>query len=88
MRKEKKVTTTELSKSELNELRQLIEELDLVPLSVYPKQVRPLVLSYLQSIENEDVPFDSPVESIAVATYLSKRKKIKTIITEDDLILF
>lgn len=77
-----------MTKEDLEELRLLIEELDLVPLSVYPKEVRPLVLDYMRSLAQDDIPFDNEIERISVNIYLRKRKKIKPSITEDDLTFF
>lgn len=76
----------QISREHLEELRLLIEELDLVPLSVYPPEVRPLVRQYLIDIQNEDVPFDNEIERVSVNVYLRNRKK-KPRITEDDLLL-
>ncbi len=71
----------------MEELRTLIEELDLVPLSVYPPELRPIALEYYQSLENVDKPFDNEIERISINIYLRNRKR-KPIISEDDLILF
>lgn len=79
----------QITRENLDELRLLIEELDLVPLSIYPPEVRPLVLDYFKSLENEDIPFNSEIERVSVNTYLrTHRRKRKFLPTQDDLILF
>lgn len=87
MKKKKKATITNLNSEELNELRQLIEELDLIPLAIYPKELRPLALDYLKSIENDNCAFDNPVEKIITSEYMRNRKKVKPIKDENQLIL-
>lgn len=78
----------QLTSQQLEDLIELIEELDLVPLSIYPPEVRPLVLDYVKSLENVDTPFDSPIERESINIYLRKHRKKKKTIIEDDLILF
>lgn len=78
----------QLTPQQLEDLRELIEELDLVPLSLYPPEVRPLVLEYVKSLENVDKPFDNPIERESINIYLRKHRKKKKMIIEDDLVLF
>lgn len=77
-----------VSKEELEELRYLIDELDLVPLSVYPRELRPLVLDYLRSLENVDELFDHPIERESINIYLRKHRKRKKPLSFLDLKLF
>lgn len=76
-----------LTASQMDDLRTLIEALDLVPLSVYPPELRPIALDYYKSLNNVDVPFDTEIERVSVNIYLRNRKKIKPQITNDDLLL-
>lgn len=78
----------QLTPQQMEVLREFIEELDLVPLSIYPPGLRPLVLDYVKSLENVDTPFDNPIERESVNIYLRKHRKKKKMIIEDDLILF
>ena len=78
----------QLTPQQLDDLRELIEELDLVPLSLYPPEMRPLVFEYVKSLENVDTPFDNPIERESINIYLRNHRNKKKTITEDDLILF
>lgn len=78
----------QLTPQQLEDLRELIEELDLFPLSLYPLEVRPLVLEYVKLLENVDTSFDNPIERESINIYLRNHRKKKKEITEDDLILF
>lgn len=78
-----------MTKEQYNELFALMEELDLVPLSIFPKEVRPLVLDYLNSLE-QGRPFEelNELETRVTSEYLRKRRKTKIQITSDDLTFF
>ena len=78
----------QLTSQQLEDFRELIEELDLVPLSIYPPEVRPLVYDYVKSLENVDTPFDNPIERESIIIYLRNHRNKKKTITEDNLILF
>lgn len=77
-----------LTNEQIDELRTLIEELDLVPLSFYPPELRPIALDYYQCVFNDETPFDEPITNIALSVHLSKRKHIKPQITDNDIDLF
>ena len=78
-----------MTKQQYDELFALMEELDLVPLSIFPKEVRPLVLDYLNSLERGR-PFEelNELETRVTSEYLRSRRKTKPQITSDDLTFF
>ena len=57
------------------ELRTLIEELDLVPLSIFPPETHELVKEYYHSLTRPEPPFD-PITNISINVMLRNRKKL------------
>lgn len=62
-----------LSVEQLNDLRDFLEELDVIPLSALPPEVWPLVYEHQERLFRDDVPFN-PLE---LPFYSNLRQRLK-----------
>lgn len=76
-----------LSNSQLDDVRDLIEELDLIPLGAIPPGLWPYIKEYHEQLVKDAIPFDN-VTSLVVkplAERLRERKKIRVAQQQEDL---
>ena len=65
-----------LTADQLDELRDFVEELDLIPLSFIPDELRPMMYKYQDMLVKDQVPFDTPLER-DIAAELSRRIRVR-----------
>lgn len=79
-----------MTKEQLNDLRDFLEELDVIPLSALPSEVWPLVYEHQQQITAPD--FDPPPLEVRfyenLNTRLRERKKIRSQSEQSELLPF
>ena len=76
-----------LSNSQLDDVRDLIEELDLIPLGCIPPGLYPHIKEYQEQLVKDAIPFD-PISDLVVkplAERLRERKKIRVAQQQEEL---
>lgn len=66
-----------MTKEQMNELREFIEELDLIPLAALPPETWPSVYEHLSAIAREEIKFDNPLIEDWREQYNSRLRKRK-----------
>lgn len=68
----------QLSSEQLDDLRDFLDELDLVPLTFLPSEVWPLVYEYQNQLQNDLIKFDDPlIEDMRIKLSLRLAEKRK-----------
>ena len=71
----------QLTSEQLDDLRDFLDELDLVPLTFLPSEVWPLVYEYQNQLQNDLIKFDDPlIEDMRIKLsrrLAEKRKRCK-----------
>lgn len=75
--KAKSKTYFGMTNEQMNELRLLVEELDLVPIAFLPPETWPSVYEYLSAIARDEVKFDNPLLEDMREHYNSRLRKRK-----------
>lgn len=68
----------QLSSEQLDDLRDFLDDLDLVPLTFLPSEVWPLVYEYQNQLQNDLIKFDDPlIEDMRIKLSLRLAEKRK-----------
>lgn len=76
-----------LSNSQLDDVRDLIEELDLIPLGAIPPELYPLIKEHQELLVKDEIPFDNISNLVAkpLAERLRERKRIRVVQQQEEL---
>ncbi len=76
-----------LSISQMDDVRDLIEELDLIPLGAVPPELYPHIKEYQEQLVKDSIPFD-PISNLVVkplAERLRERKRVRVAQQQEEL---
>lgn len=79
-----------LSNSQLDDVRDLLDELDLIPMSAIPPELWPLICEHQQAIVRNEVPFNPYTEEFfkTLNSRLRQRKRQRKQVLDEDFQLF
>lgn len=77
-----------LTNEQLDELRELMKDLDLVPLSVLPKECWCHVYEYYEKVAKDEIPFNTPIERDYVKELSERQKRRRIKQTQNELLPF